>query len=240
MLVNANFSEFKHMPDWLRNLFQGNFTDYEPQWYDDVGSKIVQTMIINSVMPYMNFGMAILLPKFFQYLDSRGNVYKTKKTSMAAFKVSYSGSDYVIHFKYSLLLNVVFVAMLYGAGLPILFPIAAFTIMNMYISERFIVAWAMKLPPALGDTLTQNAISILKYAPFMFIVNAYWMLGNPQIFQARYTHKNLTTDAMPSEHVFEKSQNHKSPLFWIIAFGTGYVIIRAFFENTLGRYGFAM
>ena len=73
--------------------------------------------------------------------------------------------------------------------MPLLFPIAAFTIINQYTSERMIVAWAMKLPPALGDKLTQNTLRILKYAPFMFVLNAMWMLGNPQIFQARYTHK---------------------------------------------------
>jgi len=36
----------------------------------------------------------------------------------------YSGPEYIIHYKYSLLLNSAFVTMMYGLGMPILFPIA--------------------------------------------------------------------------------------------------------------------
>jgi len=38
---------------------------------------------------------------------------------------------------------------MYGIGLPILFPIAAFTLINIWITERIIVAYYTKLPPAL-------------------------------------------------------------------------------------------
>jgi hypothetical protein len=58
------------------------------------------------------------------------DIYKTKKTSMAAYKDLYFGADYVIHFKCSAVLNVVWVTMLYGFGLPVLFPIAAFNFFN--------------------------------------------------------------------------------------------------------------
>ena len=48
---------------------------------------------------------------------------------MANFKKVYGGGDYVIHFKYSVL-NVVYVTMMYGIGMPILFPIAALNLFN--------------------------------------------------------------------------------------------------------------
>ena len=49
---------------------------------------------------------------------------------MANFKKVYCGGDYVIHFKYSGVLNVVYVTMFYGMGMPILFPIAGINLLN--------------------------------------------------------------------------------------------------------------
>lgn len=63
----------------------------------------------------------------------------------------YNGSEYLIHFKYSNIFNVLFVTCFYGVGMPLLFPIAAFNMMNLYICERIFVARYVKLPPNLDD-----------------------------------------------------------------------------------------
>ena len=98
---------------------------------------------------------------------------------MAQYRELYSGNDYVIHFKYSQLLNIIYIACLYGVGMPILFPIAAITFLNIYVCERFIVAYCCKQPPALDDKLTRNALNVIKFAPILMLFNGYWMLSNP-------------------------------------------------------------
>jgi len=80
------------------------------------------------------------------------------------------------------ILNIVFMTMMYGVGMPILFPIAAFNFMNQYIAERIIVSYNVPLPPALDDKLTKNMIALLYYAPLLMLFNGYWMLSNPEIF----------------------------------------------------------
>lgn len=89
-------------------------------------------MIINSLLPYSALTIGFLKPLILRKLDKKfkKDIYSTKKTSMAAYKELYFGADYVIHFKCSGVLNVVWVTMLYGFGLPILFPIAAFNFFN--------------------------------------------------------------------------------------------------------------
>ena len=59
---------------------------------------------------------------------------------MALYKSLYSGPEYTIHFKYSGILNITFITMMYGAGLPILFPLAALNFFNQWVCERIIVA----------------------------------------------------------------------------------------------------
>jgi hypothetical protein len=67
---------------------------------------------------------------------------------------------------------------MYGMGIPLLFPIAAFSLFNQWVVERLILAYFMKMPPCLDDRLTKNALGMLKYAPLFFIANGYWMLSN--------------------------------------------------------------
>jgi hypothetical protein len=67
---------------------------------------------------------------------------------------------------------------MYGVGMPLLFPIAAFTLFNQWVAERLILAYLMKMPPCLDEKLTNNALQMLKYAPLFFIANGYWMLSN--------------------------------------------------------------
>jgi len=130
LLVNANMEEYR--PQAVTHHFRGPFHDYMPRWYPEVGMKIVQTMMINSILPYAGLTAGWAVPALKRKLD-RGwgsDVYKTKKTSMALYKALYSGPAYVIHFKYSGILNITFITMMYGAGLPILFPLAAFNFFN--------------------------------------------------------------------------------------------------------------
>lgn len=178
LLVNGNITE--HEPQFLTKYIQGPFYDYMPDWYPNVGAKIVQTMIINSILPYVGLVTSFMIPAVMRVIDRRfkSDIYSTKKTSMGSYKDLYSGKDYIIHFKYSGILNIVYITMMYGIGMPILFPIAAFNYLNQYVCERIIVAFCMKQPPALDDKLTNNALNMLKYAPLLMLFNGYWMISN--------------------------------------------------------------
>lgn len=109
---------------------KGPFHDYNPEWFEEVGNKIVMAMVINSIMPIVGTVTTAAVPFALRALDNDFtlDVYQTKMTSMNKFKALYTGADYQIHIKYSDCLNVVFVTCMYGLGMPILFPIAAFTL----------------------------------------------------------------------------------------------------------------
>jgi len=128
----------------------------------------------------------VVIPKLKQWMDGKGDHFKTKKTSRLVFRALYSGNDYVIHFKYSGVLNIVYIAFFYGMGLPMLFPIAAASIFSQWANERYNVAYVNKLPPTLDDKLTKNAINSLKWAPLLLCFNGYWMLSNRQIFNNQW------------------------------------------------------
>ena len=141
LLVNANMTQYG--PKAITKHIKSTYHDYGPEWYADVGGKIVQTMIVNSILPYVTMTTGFLIPKIKRGMDSKFkfNPYKTKQSSMSKYKNLYSGADYVIHFKYAGVLNITFITMMYGLGMPLLFPVAAFNYFNQWVTERFICAY---------------------------------------------------------------------------------------------------
>jgi len=69
------------------------------------------------------------------------NSYQTKTTNMQRYIDIYSGPIYLIHFKYSGIMNITFITMMYGVGQPLLFLIAAVSFFILYTQERILVAY---------------------------------------------------------------------------------------------------
>ena len=51
-----------------------------PLWYIDVGLKITQTMVIQSIMPFVTLSVGFIVPAIKKYLDTKGtdDIYVTK------------------------------------------------------------------------------------------------------------------------------------------------------------------
>ena len=64
-------------------------------------------------------------------------MYHTKTSQIYAYLELYTGPDYIVHYKYSGILNITFVTMLYGIGLPMLWPIACLSYFVIYCTERY-------------------------------------------------------------------------------------------------------
>jgi hypothetical protein len=199
-------------------------------------------MVINAILPYVGLATGFLIPMVKRLLDNKftGNPYKTKKTGMSAYKDLYSGNDYVIHFKYSGNLNIVYITMMYGMGMPILFPLAAVNFFNQWICERIIVAYQVKLPPALDEKLTVNCINMLKWAPLLLLFNGYWMISNKQIYQNDWSYIDKTTDTMRSNHFAFFGVNWATPLLFMACCAVFIIAIQKIFADYLMKWGFAM
>jgi hypothetical protein len=91
---------------------------------------------------------------------------------------TYSGPEYTIHYRYSSIMNMVFVCTMFGTALPILYPIALLAMIIQYIVERCCVCYFYKQPPTLDEKLTINAINILTVAPIIYMAFSYWFLSN--------------------------------------------------------------
>ena len=148
-----------------------------------IGNTLVGTMIFTMIFPVMEAFGFWSLRLLFQILD-RGfsrDPYDTKKTSIQGYINCYSGPVYLMHFKYGSLMNIVFVCMTYGFGIPILFPIGACAILILYLVEKTMLYYAYRLPPMYDERLSQSVLNKLFYAPLFFLGFGYWMASNKQM-----------------------------------------------------------
>jgi len=75
----------------------------------------------------------------FKYLET--NRRKTKKSDVNGYADLYSGPTLDVAAIYSRVLTIVFVTFMYGFGLPILYPIAALSLLLLYATEKAKLYW---------------------------------------------------------------------------------------------------
>jgi hypothetical protein len=57
---------------------------------------------------------------------------KTKCTTIQQYVNIYAGSLYLMQFKYSAIMTIVYITFMFGAGMPLLFPLAAAAFLVLY------------------------------------------------------------------------------------------------------------
>ena len=113
---------------------------------------------------------------------SDSKLYKTKWNIAYDYADLNSGTEHLLFEKYPRLLNIIFVSVFYGFGLPLL-PILIFvSLIISYIFDKIVVAFYHRKPPLYDDTLNVISIHFLKWAAFLYIAVSYWVLTNKQMF----------------------------------------------------------
>lgn len=126
----------------------------------------------------------------------------TKTITIYQYVEIYSGPVYMIHYKYAAILNVTFIAFMFGAGLPVLFPVASISMLTLYIVEKLMIFYSYRQPPTYDAELNDSVLGLLSYAPILFFSFGYWMLSNKQIFSNDIVWKHHLGEKEVTNHVW--------------------------------------
>ena len=109
LLVNADLRE----QPFSFGLTGGLEGDFDHTWFKVIANTIVSTMIFSAIFPFLEAMGFFSLRTLGRVLDSGFRCRNpTKKTSIQAYINTYSGPVYMMHFKYSALLNIIFVTII--------------------------------------------------------------------------------------------------------------------------------
>jgi hypothetical protein len=156
--------------------------DFNTGWFRSVGDVIVAAMVFNVYYPIIELLMYWALRVLFRCIDRgcrcRGD---TKSTSIQSYISTYAGPLYFMHYKYSSILTIVFITMMYGFGMPILFPIAMLSFLVLYITEKIMLFYGYVMPPMYDERLSNDVLNKLQFAPLLYVIFGYWMASNQQL-----------------------------------------------------------
>ena len=80
---------------------------------------------------------------------------------MSQFILAYSGPEMMIHHRYASMLVNIFIGMLYGVGLPILFPTVLINLCIMYVIDRILTVYLYKQPPLFDSKINETFLNIV-------------------------------------------------------------------------------
>jgi len=186
----------------------GKISDFNMNWFCNFGDTIVGSMVFNIyfpvIMEIINLGVRSL-KRLIDYV-SRGEGTSTSKKTIQAYIDLYSGPVYFLHFKYSSILNITFIAMMFGAGMPVLFPVAAASLITLYFLEKFMLYYVYQAPPAYDEKLNNAVLGLLSYAPLFLLSFGFWILSNKQINQNGHLRDITAQDqAFDADHYWYRS-----------------------------------
>jgi hypothetical protein len=151
---------------------KGIYTDFNSYWFKDIGFIMIYNMVYNVFWPIMEFFIYYLLRHLYRMCDQKkfwpNDVYKTNCKTIYDFEAMYCGYQFYAHFKISFILNAIFCTFMYGAVLPILFPVCWCQLFVMYASERLLIHYSYTKPPMYDERLIRNTIRTLYVAPVLF------------------------------------------------------------------------
>ena len=191
LMVNANMSE-QPITFWLTT---GAMPDFNSAWFRSVGDIIVAAMVFNIYYPIIEIlGYAGL--RFLYRLLDRGCCYcrkekpdgspNTKSTSIQGYINLWQGPMYFMHFKYSSILTITYITMMYGFGMPVLFPIALASFVVLYLVEKYALFYVHVTPPMYDERLSNDVLNKLQFAPLLYLIFGYWMASSQQLISNDY------------------------------------------------------
>ena len=162
-------------------------------------------MIFNAYYPLLEFMGYWLMRASFRLMDRRFTCddQTTKQTSVQGYINLYSGPVYLMHYKYSTILNVCFVTFMYGFGLPILFPVAILAFLILYFVEKTMLYYSYRQPPMYDEKQSELVIRILQAVPLFYLAFGYWMCSSRQLLSNEHlTPIDRVTSTMQTHHVY--------------------------------------
>jgi len=175
------------IPILSRFLTQGMHRDFTIRWYKDVGKIIMQAMVYQIYWTFVDFVLWFSYRTVLRIWDKRWWCCKkskngTRSRTVIDYVEIYAGPEYSIHYKYSTIINTLWITFMFGAGMPLLFPIALCQFVVIYIWERVLLTYSYRRPVAmLDEKLNLFAIKLMLIAPIFYSMIGYWMYDNEQL-----------------------------------------------------------
>jgi len=148
-----------------------------PEFFTKIGDKIVITMFImlfsihGSNLAYA--GCCDLKRKYDR--DFGPDDSRTKTLTQIDYEDMNTGIEFSIDYRYASLLTWLFVVIVYGMGMPILYPLGALNFLIGYWVDKYLLLNHYRSPPMFSHYMALNVLAWFKWALFWHFMVSLWI-----------------------------------------------------------------
>eukprot|EP00903_Cladosiphon_okamuranus_P006559 g6407.t1 len=150
--------------------------DFTSEWYRTLGSSLVMNILLNVVTPHIYWLTSWGL-KTWKWEHNRARVISQEELNNLTKGLRWEASV-----RYAEVSVIFAVCLAYSAGIPILFPIGAFSFVLFFWVEKVLFVNFYLTPPQYSGKLTNEVISLIPYCLWVHVLFAFYMYGNGSIF----------------------------------------------------------
>nr|CCA18997.1 conserved hypothetical protein [Albugo laibachii Nc14] len=177
LVVNASLN-LNRVPV-LKEIMNGKFSDFEREWYPTVGVGITTSMLLNAIIP--QFTLLLQIGVFSPLLRR----WKRRKVrTQEQMNALYAGPAFDISVRYPLILNSLFVTMIFFGGAPVLLFIASLAAALTYWADKLSIIHLYGVKTTYDDELGEFVISLIPWTLAFHLAFSMWMYGNPVLLKS--------------------------------------------------------
>lgn len=110
------------------------------------------------------------------------NRKKTKKLIQEDYERLYLGPEFLIEYRYSQILNTLYICFMYSSGMPILYLVTALWFIITFGIDKCLYLRLYRSLPHFDRLVHSYMRSLIGYALFLHMALGFWMYSNTQIF----------------------------------------------------------
>jgi hypothetical protein len=118
--------------------------------------------MFNIITPQLDLISAFFLKWITRWLDSRfkngDDKMKTNSNTIMQYVDIYSGPEYEIFMKYAFMMKFIAISFVFGYSLPVLYPITFLALVNLYVTDKYALAYLYKKPPNYDGKIIRKSI----------------------------------------------------------------------------------
>eukprot|EP01083_Nonionella_stella_P011988 34018_1 len=180
LCVNAKFESLN-----LMFLFEGEYEDFEPEWYQVVGVSLLLTMIMNIANPHLI--PIVMYP--FQRCSLWCKVRKIKSQTASGtnqytqreLNAMFEGVAFTLAERYAIICNTIYVSFFYASGMPVLLLLASITFWVTYYCDKFVILKRAKTPPKYNADVAQFTLQLIKPIIYIHLAVSIWVYGSETV-----------------------------------------------------------
>jgi hypothetical protein len=116
--------------------------------------------------------------KFVKPEDHNRNAEFGKTYDYIEFLELHGGPEYNFYYKTANTTIMVFITLIFGPALPVLYIISLLSIGSTYFIDRLALTYFYRLPPKYSDKLTLLNLRIMSFAPLISLTFTFWLYNN--------------------------------------------------------------